>query len=81
MAAVGREDTCHEKKNEYELSAEEMDIKLGYHYKCEDEYHSLEQFRNDVKLACKSPTEPVMIVSYSRIAFGQTGDGHWSSLS
>ena len=45
-----------------------------------DNYHSVEEFRSDV-LNCSSRSDgPVVIISYSRKEFQQTGDGHFSPI-
>ena len=40
----------------------------------------IDTFRNDVILACKAKNGPILIVSYSRKEFKQTGDGHFSCI-
>eukprot|EP01083_Nonionella_stella_P157129 509768_1 len=45
------------------------------------QYLTLDSFRNDVMSACASPTNPVLIVSYSRKGLKQTGDGHFSPIA
>jgi len=42
---------------------------------------SLELFRSDIKRVCsQNGKEEIMVVSYSRKQFGQTGDGHFSPI-
>ncbi|ETO11830.1 hypothetical protein RFI_25546 [Reticulomyxa filosa] len=50
---------------------EERDFKNG---------KSLEEFRKDVISACKHDHGPIVICSYSRIEFSQTGDGHFTCI-
>ena len=45
-----------------------------------DNYHSVEEFRSDVLSCCSRPDGPVVIISYSRKEFHQTGDGHFSPI-
>lgn len=42
---------------------------------------SLDAFRADLLTAATSPDGPVLAVSYSRKALGQTGDGHFSPVA
>jgi glutathione gamma-glutamylcysteinyltransferase len=41
---------------------------------------TLDEFRADLRAASTSPEGPVLAVSYSRRALGQTGDGHFSPV-
>ena len=45
-----------------------------------DNYHSVEEFRSDVLSCCSRSDGPVVIISYSRKEFKQTGDGHFSPI-
>ena len=42
--------------------------------------HDVAAFRGALAAAARTPASPVMIVSYSRRALGQTGDGHFSPI-
>ena len=44
-------------------------------------YFTIDEFREDVKVACASSNDPVLIVSYSRKGLKQTGDGHFSPIA
>ena len=41
---------------------------------------NLEEFRAALRVAARSPADPVLIVSYDRRALGQTGEGHFSPI-
>lgn len=41
---------------------------------------SVDELREDVALAARSPREPVIVASYTRKVLGQTGDGHFSPI-
>ena len=45
-----------------------------------DNYCSLEDFRSDVLACCSKSNGSILIVSYSRKEFMQTGDGHFSPI-
>ena len=45
-----------------------------------DNYLSLDEFRSDVLNSCSRSNGPVLVVSYSRKQFLQTGDGHFSPI-
>lgn len=43
--------------------------------------HSYEEFVEDIKTVCKSPGDVQLVISFSRKALGQTGDGHFSPVA
>jgi glutathione gamma-glutamylcysteinyltransferase len=45
------------------------------------ETNTLEHFRNDIRQLLLQPSKSVLVVSYSRPALGQTGDGHFSPVA
>ena len=45
-----------------------------------DNYFSLDEFRSDVLNSCSRSNGPVLVVSYSRKEFLQTGAGHFSPI-
>eukprot|EP00484_Ammonia_sp_Unknown_P011139 CAMPEP_0197073336 /NCGR_PEP_ID=MMETSP1384-20130603/210555_1 /TAXON_ID=29189 /ORGANISM="Ammonia sp." /LENGTH=539 /DNA_ID=CAMNT_0042512173 /DNA_START=17 /DNA_END=1636 /DNA_ORIENTATION=+ len=44
------------------------------------EYRSLQEFRDDVVLACVTANAPQIILCYSRLGVGQVGTGHFSPV-
>jgi glutathione gamma-glutamylcysteinyltransferase len=47
----------------------------------DEEGETLEAFRQRLRAAASDADGPVFVVSYSRKAFGQTGDGHYSRIA
>lgn len=45
------------------------------------DHHSYDEFVRDVKYVCQDPGNIQMVVSFSRKALGQTGDGHFSPVA
>merc|ERR1711939_1231745 len=49
-------------------------------YRPDEQGETLEKFRERLRTAVSTPDGPVFVVSYSRQAFEQTGDGHFSPI-
>lgn len=68
------------------LLEDELNININDHSLSgdEDQYFSIDDFRSDIRSILSDTItkhQPVLVVSFSRAALGQTGDGHFSPIA